>query len=88
MSVGEVTPLTMPRIEVTLPDDVEVQIDQMVDEGKFVNRDEAIEELLSLGIKEHQTVAGEEERGEVGFEEEMMATDERSLGDDDDGYAF
>jgi len=78
----------MPRIEVTLPDDVEVQLDQMVDQGEFVNREEAIEELLSLGIKEHQTVAETEERGEVGFEEEMMATDERSLGDDDDGYAF
>lgn len=41
----------MPKVEITIPEHLEMQIAQMVERGEFVNREEAIEDLLSTGIK-------------------------------------
>lgn len=71
----------MPTAEVDLPSDVEVEIDRLVDEGEFLNRKEAVEELLSMGLNVYDVGADEEdEMG--GFEDEMRETSERSLGDE------
>ncbi|GGL21066.1 hypothetical protein GCM10009037_00440 [Halarchaeum grantii] len=70
----------MPTAEVDLPSDIEVEIDRLVDEGEFLNRKEAVEELLSTGLNVYDITAGEEE--EERFEEEMRETSERSLGDE------
>jgi Arc/MetJ-type ribon-helix-helix transcriptional regulator len=40
----------MPKVEVSLPDRIESEIQQLVDSGEFVNREQAVEELLSRGI--------------------------------------
>lgn len=45
----------MPSAEVSLPDDVDMEIRQLVDEGEFLNRDQAVEELLSLGVSAYTT---------------------------------
>jgi Arc/MetJ-type ribon-helix-helix transcriptional regulator len=46
---------TMPTAEVSLPDDVDIEISQLVEEGEFINRDQAVEELLSLGVSAYTT---------------------------------
>ncbi|WP_318569960.1 DUF7120 family protein [Salinigranum marinum] len=45
----------MPTVEITVPEHLEMQIAQMVEEGEFVNREEAIEELLSTGLRAFKT---------------------------------
>jgi len=78
----------MPQLEISLSDDMDMQIDQLVTQEEFVDRQEALEEILSLGIKEYQTTMESDTRDEMEFADEMMETTERSLGDDDDGYRF
>ncbi|WP_115864607.1 DUF7120 family protein [Halorussus litoreus] len=78
----------MPQLEISLSDDVDMQIDQLVSQEEFVDRQEALEEILSLGIKEYQTTMESKERDEMEFADEMMETTERSLGDEDDAYRF
>ncbi|GAB6877802.1 hypothetical protein JCM17823_00760 [Halorubrum gandharaense] len=64
----------MPKVEITVPEHLEMQIAQMVEEGEFLNRGEAVEELLSTGIKAYKTSGpmDDEETGGSGFEEEGM----------------
>jgi Arc/MetJ-type ribon-helix-helix transcriptional regulator len=45
----------MPTAEISLPDDVDIEINQLVEEGEFINRDQAVEELLSLGVSAYNT---------------------------------
>ncbi|QGX94138.1 CopG family transcriptional regulator [Haloplanus rallus] len=45
----------MPSAEISLPDDVDIEIRQLVEEGEFINRDQAVEELLSLGVSAYTT---------------------------------
>jgi len=71
----------MPTAEVDLPNDLDVEIDRLVEEGEFLNRREAIEELLSTGLNVYD-VEDEPESEMAEFEEEMRETSERSLGDD------
>ena len=78
----------MPQLEISLADDMDMQIDQLVAQDEFVDRQEALEEILSLGIKEYQTTMETDTRDEMEFADEMMETTERSLGDDDEGYRF
>jgi len=78
----------MPQLEISLSDDVDMQIDQLVSQEEFVDRQEALEEVLSLGIKEYQTTMESDTRDEMEFADEMMETTERSLGDEDEGYRF
>jgi metal-responsive CopG/Arc/MetJ family transcriptional regulator len=78
----------MPQLEISLADDMDMQIDQLVAQEEFVDRQEALEEILSLGIKEYQTTMETDTRDEMEFADEMMETTERSLGDEDDGYRF
>jgi hypothetical protein len=67
---------------------MDMQIDQLVTQEEFVDRQEALEEILSLGIKEYQTTMESDTRDEMEFADEMMETTERSLGDEDEGYRF
>lgn len=40
----------MPQIEASLPDHIDSEIDHLVEQGEFINRDQAVEELLTLGV--------------------------------------
>ncbi len=62
----------MPRVEITVPEHLEMQITQMVEQGEFLNREEAIEELLSTGIKSFKTSGPMDEDDSGGFEDEGM----------------
>ena len=49
------TPVPMPKVQLTVPEHLEMQIAQLVEKGEFVNREEAIEELLSTGLRAYKT---------------------------------
>ena len=70
----------MPKVEITIPEHLEMQIAGMVERGEFVNREEAIEELLSTGIKAYKTSGPMEE-------EEPGLADDGMMGHDDE-YVF
>ncbi|MFB6195305.1 MAG: ribbon-helix-helix domain-containing protein [Haloplanus sp.] len=59
----------MPKVEITVPEHLEMQIAQLIEQGEFVNREEAIEELLSTGLRAYKT-SGPMEEEEPSFEEE------------------
>jgi Arc/MetJ-type ribon-helix-helix transcriptional regulator len=40
----------VPTIELSLPDKMDSEITRFVDQGEFINREQAIEELLTTGI--------------------------------------
>ena len=72
----------MPRVEITIPEHIEMQITQLVEQGEFLNREEAIEELISTGMKAYKTSGpDEEEPGGPGYEDDGM------MGHDDE-YVF
>ena len=68
----------MPKVEITIPEHLEMQIAQMVEQGEFVNREEAIEDLLSTGLKAYKTSGpmDEDDRfeddGMMGHEDEYV----------------
>ena len=63
----------MPKVQLTVPEHLEMQIAQLVEEGEFVNREEAIEELLSTGLRAYKTSGPmPDSAAEGGFEEDMM----------------
>jgi Arc/MetJ-type ribon-helix-helix transcriptional regulator len=61
----------MPKIEITVPEHLEMQIAQLVEQGEFVNREEAVEELLATGLKAYKT-SGPMDDEEDPFEDEGM----------------
>ncbi|TYL37084.1 cell surface protein [Natronococcus pandeyae] len=74
----------MPKVEITIPEHLEMQIAQMVERGEFVNREEAIEDLLSTGIKAYKT------SGPMDEDDEGMGSgleDDGMMGHDDE-YVF
>ena len=40
----------MPEVEVSLPDRIDSEISRLVEQGEFLNREQAVEELLSMGV--------------------------------------
>jgi Arc/MetJ-type ribon-helix-helix transcriptional regulator len=70
----------MPKVEITIPEHLEMQIAQQVEQGEFVTREEAVEELLSTGLKAYKT-SGPMDEEDQGFEDDGM------MGHDDE-YVF
>ena len=46
----------MAKFEVAIPDRIDSDIDRLVDQGDFLNREKAVEDLLSLGISSYGAV--------------------------------
>ncbi|MFB6220726.1 MAG: cell surface protein [Halolamina sp.] len=61
----------MPKVDLTVPEHLEMQIAQLVEQGEFVDRNEAVEELLSTGLKAFKT-SGPMDDEEPEFEDEGM----------------
>ncbi|WP_224450266.1 ribbon-helix-helix domain-containing protein [Haloprofundus salilacus] len=57
----------MSRVELTLPDDLSDRIDMLVEQGEFLTRQKAMEELLSMGISTYDTVDDEDPKMEEGL---------------------
>ncbi|MEA1930649.1 DUF7120 family protein [Halohasta litorea] len=68
----------MPKVEINIPEHLEMQIAQLVEQDEFLNREEAIENLLSTGIKAYKTSGpmddepGSGTGSDSGFEEDGM----------------
>jgi len=80
----------MPKIEVDLPDRIDGDIDRLVEDGEFVNREQAIEDLLTRGVNAYQT---EEETEPIEEEELFTQTiedqqDPAMRDDEGDDYTF
>lgn len=80
----------MATIELSLPDRIDGEINRLVEAGEFMNRDRAVEELLTMGISAYDT---EEDTGEPGMDETMFrgtVNDQQdpAMQDDADDYAF
>ena len=69
----------MPTVNINVPEHLEMQIAQLVDQGEFVNREEAIEEILSTGLRAFKT------RGPI--DEDDRLEDDGMMGHDDE-YVF
>jgi Arc/MetJ-type ribon-helix-helix transcriptional regulator len=70
----------MPKVEITIPEHLEMQITQLIEQGEFVNREEAVEDLLASGIRAYKT-SGPMDDEEPGLEDDGM------MGHDDE-YVF
>lgn len=68
----------MARIEIDIPTRLDTQIGQLVDDGEFLNRQEAVEELLTTGIQTYQTDIDTEE-GDLAFADEMVNPGDRPM---------
>ena len=63
----------MPKVEITIPEHLEMQIAQLVEKGEFLNREEAIEDLLSTGLKAYKTSGPtDEDESPGGYEDDGM----------------
>ncbi len=71
----------MPKVEITIPEHLEMQITQLVDQGEFLNREEAVEELVATGLKAYKTSGPVDDDSEPGYEDDGM------MGHDDE-YVF
>jgi Arc/MetJ-type ribon-helix-helix transcriptional regulator len=81
----------MPTIEVSLPDKIESDIANLVEQGEYLNRERAVEDLLQRGISAYNTTTETTDEGlddsfTGGFDERQdpAARDEPA----DDGYEF
>ncbi|PSQ24864.1 cell surface protein [Halobacteriales archaeon QS_9_67_17] len=70
----------MARVNITVPEHLEMQVAQLVERGEFDDREEAIEDVLSAGIRAYKT-SGPMDEEEPEFEEDGM------MGHDDE-YVF
>lgn len=50
----------MPNVEVALPDRIDTEIDRLVEQGEFLNREQAVEELLTMGVSAYAPTEEEE----------------------------
>lgn len=57
----------MADVEVALSDRIDNEIDRLVEQGEFINREQAIEELLSMGVSAYATDSDSDEPGEEFF---------------------
>ena len=80
----------MPDVEMSLPDRIDSEIDRLVEQGDFLNREQAVEELLTMGVSAYApTEEGEETEGEDLFT--LMTddqTDPAARDDDSDEYTL
>lgn len=73
----------MPDVEVNLPDRLYSEIERLA-ETEFLNREEAVDELLSAGIRAYQAGAENAEEEEP-MGEEMWGMEESDPGAMDEG---
>lgn len=81
----------MPTVEVSLPDKIETDIQSLVDQGEYLNREQAVEDLLTRGISAYNTTTSSSDDGfddslTGGFDDQQ----DPALREDqqNDGYEF
>jgi Arc/MetJ-type ribon-helix-helix transcriptional regulator len=51
----------MSKIKLSLPDQIDSDIQRLVEQGEFLNRDQAVEDLLKRGISAYNTTTEDSE---------------------------
>ncbi|MBV0903217.1 ribbon-helix-helix domain-containing protein [Haloarcula salina] len=74
----------MSKIKVSLPDQVDSDIQRLVEQGEFLNRDQAVEDLLKRGISAYQTTteSTEETLDEEIFDQTASEQQDPAMQDD------
>jgi Arc/MetJ-type ribon-helix-helix transcriptional regulator len=81
----------MPSAEVSVPDKLDSEITQLVEQGEFLNREQAIENLLSMGINVYNTnPSASDNSAEEVFSQKAEEQHDPAMDDgpSDDGYTF
>lgn len=66
----------MVDVEINVPEHLDMQIAQLVDRGEFVNREQAVEELLATGLKAYKTSGPIDDDADTEFEDDLMGHDD------------
>lgn len=66
----------MVDVEINVPEHLDMQIAQLVDRGEFVNREQAVEELLATGLKAYKTSGPIDDDADAEFEDDLMGHDD------------
>ena len=74
----------MPKVELSVPEHLEMQLTQLVNQGDFLSREDAIESLLATGLKAYKVSGPSDD--ERGFDDSPF-DDGGTLGHDDE-YVF
>ncbi|MES3517023.1 MAG: CopG family transcriptional regulator [Natronomonas sp.] len=74
----------MADIEVDLPDRINSEINRLIEQDEFLNREQAIEELLSMGMSAYATTEEDSEPGEDLFNTMTDEQQDPAMIDDDD----
>jgi len=78
----------MSKIKISLPDQVDSDIQRLVEQGEFINRDQAVEDLLTRGISAYDTTT---EDSDSPVDDEMFGQTTAEQHDpamEDDDYGF
>ena len=76
----------MPDVEVSLPDRIDSEIDRLVEQGEFLNREQAVEELLSMGVSAYApTDEADQQEGEDLFTQMTDDQTDPAAREDDEG---
>ena len=80
----------MPDVEMSLPDRIDSEIDRLVEQGDFLNREQAVEELLTMGVSAYAPTEEAEETGGEDLFTQMTddQTDPAARDDDSDEYTL
>ena len=76
----------MPDVEVSLPDRIDSEIDRLIEQGEFLNREQAVEELLSMGVSAYApTDEVDQQEGEDLFTQMTDDQTDPAAREDDEG---
>ncbi|WP_318566910.1 DUF7120 family protein [Salinigranum marinum] len=79
----------MSKVEVSLPDRIDSEIRRLVEQGEFVNQDQAVEELLSMGMSAYDTTTESQEPDQNLFSQAVEdQQDPAARTDTGDDYSF
>ena len=81
----------MPDVEVSLPDRIDSEIDRLIEQGEFLNREQAVEELLTMGVSAYApTEEADDQEGEDLFTQMTEDQQDPAARDEDQGdeYTF
>jgi Arc/MetJ-type ribon-helix-helix transcriptional regulator len=80
----------MSKVEVSLPDRIDSELDRLVEQGEFVNRDQAVEELLSMGVSAYDTTTDESQEPDQNLFSQAIEDqqDPAARTDTGDDYSF
>lgn len=75
----------MAKLNTEIPDDLEIRIQRLVDEGEFLTYEEAVQELISSGLTAYRTNNEQTDDYPSEFEDEF---DTAEPAGHDDEYVF